>query len=124
MKYILNYSHPLSDKAKQQLIAQFGEIFELIVACQVDFEQDIQDQLSNLVKAGHQALFDADVRDGDSIWQSWPDLFVPPALSFAAVVVGNEFLNGDGNNTRSGMIVLKASTGVVRQFELSTVIYR
>lgn len=122
MTIVLNYSHPLSDKAKLQLVAAYGEINEVLVTCQIDFDGDIERQLSALVELGHKALYDAGVGTGEtfeSYWETWPDLIVPPALSFAAAYVSREFMHSEH---RAGMIVLKASPGAVRQFELATVI--
>lgn len=120
MKTILNFSHSLGNTAKAQLIEMYGEIKEIIVPCQIDFDGDVSTQLDELVEAGHKALFDVgNTQATRTMWETWPDLIVPPALSFAAAFVSREFMHSEH---RAGMIVLKASPGVVRQYELATVI--
>jgi len=125
MKYVLNYSHPLGTLAKSQLAEMVGEYTELIIPCQIDLDKPISAQLHALIDAGHKALWDAGLRNSETMYQSWPDLLIPPALSFAAAVVGGYMLQeADSSMYRQGanMIVLMRNNQTPPQFEIAAIV--
>lgn len=69
MKKIVNYSHPLGEKAKQQIVEEIGEFEEIIVPCSVDLDGDLWDQV-------------------DKLYDRSADFVIPPALGVAAYMMG------------------------------------
>ena len=71
MRIVLNYSHPLTEKARAMLREMIeGEVEERLVPCQLNMEQPLRPQLDALVEQAGQF-----------------DLLIPPALSYAAAYV-------------------------------------
>ena len=72
MKRLVNFSHGLSEKAKIALENIIGEsVEETVIPCQLNMEAALRPQLEALLAAHERTL----VR---------MDLYIPPALSFAA----------------------------------------
>lgn len=70
MKRLLNFSHELAPAAKALLEEMIGEtVEETVIPCQLDMEAALKPQLDALVEAAMQCRF---------------DLYIPPALSYAA----------------------------------------
>lgn len=110
---LLNFSHPLSTKAAEQLRYFVGEFEEIRIECQIDFDQPIERQLLALVVAGNTAITGEDAV-----------LYIPPALSFAAAYVTKRIgwrpMPEDTIHLR--MVVLMASPGPVREFVVADVV--
>lgn len=70
-RILLNYSHPLTERARAALQEMTGNsVIERLVACQLDMEQPLLPQLDALVAQAGQF-----------------DLLIPPSLSYAAAYV-------------------------------------
>lgn len=103
---LINYSHPLSAKAAEQL-RQYYDFTEQRIECQIDFEADIEAQLHRLTMEGVSAALGHE-----------QVLYIPPALSFAAAYVTAQLRNVVELN----IIVLKAAPGPVREYILAEVV--
>jgi len=121
MKYILNYSHPLTDIAKKQIEQRVGQIAEVIVPCQLDLAVPLKPQMDSLIQKGQSLL--AEVKCV-SEYDSWPDYIVPPALAVASAYIAHYFLSGDGakDSTIASLIVLYKPEGAGKSFELSGIV--
>lgn len=70
-RILLNYSHPLTERARAALQEMTGSsVTERLIACQLDMEQPLLPQLDALVTQAGQF-----------------DLLIPPSLSYAAAYV-------------------------------------
>jgi hypothetical protein len=69
---LVNFSHALSPAARARLEEMVGPVLEVVIPCQIDMDAPIKPQLDMLVEQA-----------GNSV----PDLYIPPALSFAAAYV-------------------------------------
>lgn len=108
---LLNYSHPLSAKAAEQLRQIVGEFEEISIPVQIDFEKPVNRQLLDLVSAGN-----AEITDEGAV------LFIPPALSFAAAYVTRGLGWRPLAPVWLRMVVLKAASGPVREYVVAEVI--
>lgn len=105
---LINYSHPLSPKAAEEL-RRFYDFTEHRIECQIDFDapEGIEAQLHRLAMEGVKLA-------GDSVQV----LYIPPALSFAAAYVTAQLRNVVELN----IVVLKAAPGPVREYVLAEVV--
>lgn len=99
---VLNYSHPLSDAAREQLEEQIGPFREITVPCQIDFDLAIRPQLDRLVNDGLSQVAE-------------PDYIIPPALSYAAAYIGARFASAH-------LIVLKRSASLPPVYVLAEIV--
>ncbi len=113
MKTVLNYSHPLSPKAKGQLQAIIGDFKEYVVPFQLDLTRhSLINQVADIV-IGQAPLDD----NGDPVYPQGADYIVPPALSVAAAVLAYEHLS-QVYATRPLFIWLRRAEGIGNVFEL------
>lgn len=107
---VVNYAHPLSELATSQLRQRIGRFEELLVPCQLNLAQPLLPQLRALVEAAPSGF----------------DYYVPPALACAAAYFAASIARAQADPAAAWwqpqMIILKASTGVVRQYELAEII--
>ena len=69
---LVNFSHALTPAARARLEDMVGPFLEVVIPCQIDMASPVKPRLDALVEqAGNTA----------------PDLYIPPALSFAAAYV-------------------------------------
>lgn len=109
---LLNYSHPLSAAAAEQLRQAVGEFREVIIPVQIDFGSiSIEQQLMALADAGNTAIAD----EAEA-------LYIPPALSFAAAFVSRRLGWRPNAPVALSMVVLKAAPGPLRQFVLAEIV--
>lgn len=106
---LINYSHPLSDKAAEKL-RLFYDFTEHRIECEIDFDapEGVEAQLYRLARQGIDLLGEAEKAV----------LYIPPALSFAAAYVTKRL----SEFTFLNIIVLKAAPGPVRQYILAEVV--
>jgi hypothetical protein len=79
-KILLNFAHPLGEKAKSQIQEREGEFKEIIIPCQLDFNgKTLAGQIDDLEASGDIRLMEA-------------DLVVPPAFSEAAYLLAEGHL--------------------------------
>lgn len=91
MKTLLNFAHPLSEKAKKQIEDEVGEwIKEIIVPCQLDFNgKSLDAQIADIEASSSVRLMEA-------------DLVVPPAFAEAAYLLAEGHLvSGSDNKPKS-----------------------
>jgi len=83
MEIVLNFSHALSPVARQQLEERIGPFIEVMQPCQIDFSQQLKPQVEQMVEEGCRKV-------GAVLGYNYasPHYIVPPALSYAAVLVG------------------------------------
>lgn len=110
---LLNFSHPLSEKAAEQLRALAGEFEEIVIPVQLDFEQPVERQLIKLVAAGNTAITGEDAV-----------LYIPPALSFAAAYVTKRigWRPMPEGTIHLRMVVLRAAPGPVREYVVAEIV--
>jgi len=96
---VVNFSHPLSEKAKEQILEATGynEVDEHIFSSQIDFDKSLYLQLISLAMDAKEALEHAET-GLDKV------LFVPPALSYSAFITG--YILGSTEKTLN-IVVLK-----------------
>lgn len=84
MKTLLNFAHPLSEKATKQIKEEVGEfIKEIIVECQLDLSGDERSLCGQV----------ADIEAGDhNVRLQDADMFIAPALSSAAAILTRDHL--------------------------------
>lgn len=81
MKNLVNFSHPLSEAALLRLEDMIGEsVQEIIIPCQLDLEAPMGPQLDALLQQSEAATMKSG-REGRGYGM---DLYIPPALSYAA----------------------------------------
>lgn len=81
-KLLINFAHPLGEKAKSQIEEIEGEFEELEVKCQLDLAQPLRWQLSGI-------SINAEVRLQNA------DMIIAPALSSAAALLMRDHLAGE-----------------------------
>ena len=80
MKTLLNFAHPLSEKANAQIQAIEGDFEEIIVKCQLSFEgKSLEAQVADIEASAPIRLIQA-------------DLVVPPAFAGAAYLLAQGHL--------------------------------
>jgi len=98
MKRLVNYSHPLGNKAKKQIKGEIGEFEEIVVHVQFDLEGDLLKQVDDLL-------------------DPTADYIIPPAFGAAAYIMGMR------NWDLQPVIWLKSdSVGVAPEFVLGGVV--
>lgn len=80
-KLLLNFAHPLSEKAKAQIKDIEGEFEEIEVACQFDLDQSLCWQIGSISANAEIRLQNA-------------DMIIAPALSSAAALLMRDHVAG------------------------------
>ncbi len=107
--HILNFSHPLSEDAVQQLTERFGEPQIRNIRVQLDMSQPLEDQVRQVVDS---------VGFAPAEWQTLPFAVVLPGASVATALVLAEVHGRSGGFP----LVVVLSPGQDRVFRVSEVI--
>lgn len=95
---LVNFSHPLSSDGMSILEGMVGEpVEEVLIPVKIDFDLPVKKQIQAVVRKGLEA------KEENSLW-------IPPALSTAAAVVG------EGIGLPAGRMVVIKSVGIPRRF--------
>lgn len=99
MKILLNFAHPLSEKAKSQIKELEGEFKEIIVPCQLDFNsKSLSAQIADIEAGNHDVLL------------MKADLVIAPALSAGAYLLAQDHLVSS-SESKPRLVWLKRDVG-------------
>lgn len=105
MKTLLNFAHPLGEKAKAQIKKLEGEFQEVQVRCQLDFEgKSLDAQIADIEASAPVRLMNA-------------DLVIAPAFSAGAYLLAQSHLISGADN-KPKLVWLKNAGGMPPQFVL------
>lgn len=104
MQTLLNFAHPLGEKAKKQIEDEVGEgINEIIIPCQLDFSKGLSAQINDIETLAEKRLMEA-------------DFVIAPAFAAGAYLLAAGRL-APGPNNRPRLVWLKKE-GVPPEFIL------
>lgn len=103
MKHLINFSHPLSEIAKNQIAEKVGPFEEIVIKCHFHLGQELGPQIAELER-------DAIHKLSTFHYVEEFDLIIPPALSAAAFLIAADTLTKIGYR-RPYLVWLKQDKG-------------
>lgn len=111
---LINFSHPVTDKQRRQLIEKLGLAPQIIEwPCQIDWQDDLAWRAKSIIE---------DIED--RYQPDWPKsnlLVILPGLSIMAVLLWRE-MEKRAHKRPSIVVIAPKSDGAIRQFIISDII--